>query len=30
MQPALQVATSLVTMAPNILELATWFVKKSP
>ena len=27
---ALQVATILVAMAPKILELATWFVKKSP
>ena len=26
----LQVATILVSMAPKILELATWFVKKSP
>ena len=26
----LQVATILVAMAPKILELATWFVKKSP
>ena len=27
---ALQLATILVAMAPKILELATWFVKKSP
>ena len=26
----LQVMTILVTMAPKILELTTWFVKKSP
>ena len=26
----LQVATILVAMAPKILELATWFLKKSP
>ena len=26
----LQVATILVAMAPKILKLATWFVKKSP
>ena len=28
--PTLQVATIFVTMAPKILKLATWFVKKSP
>ena len=26
----IQVATILVAMAPKILELVTWFVKKSP
>ena len=26
----LQLATILVAMAPKILELVTWFVKKSP
>ena len=28
--PTLQVATILIAMAPKILQLVTWFVKKSP
>ena len=30
MDPTLQVATILIAMAPKILQLVTWFVKKSP